>query len=122
MAVLELILKSAASDAAKGKVYECDNKASWHPTLHTINMHHHPATAWRKLYPANADTSWYELLPLCGICHDEYHTLANIYVYLGGPPPYVVLRTFSLYVRAKVAAAWVKRPVPKPPYTLPHAA
>ena len=97
----------------------CANSAGWHPTLWVVQRHHHPALSWRReLLRADpdCDTSWWRLDGECGLCHDAEHTLLNMYVRAGGPPPWDVRRTFGLYVRAKVDEAWRRRP-PVTPYT-----
>lgn len=98
-----------------GAVVHCDNGASWHPTMHTHQDHHHPPLAWRRLL---TPAPWWRVYALCGLCHDEYHTLLNRYVKLGGPPPYDERRRYQTVVRRWVEEAWVNRPVGRLPYTL----
>lgn len=98
---------------------KCSNTAGCHPTLWAVQMHHHPALAWRReLLNADpkTDTSWWTLEPLCGTDHDQTHALLNMYVRNDGPPSWDIRRTFGTYVRAKVEEAWAKRP-PVTPYT-----
>lgn len=102
-------------------VHLCANGAGWHPTLHARQSHHHPPTAWRKLLLAadpEVDQSWWRIVPLCGIDHDEYHTLLDAHVRARGVPPASVTRTYGRFVRALVAEAWQHRPSDRPPYTL----
>lgn len=99
----------------------CSNPASWHPTLHAKQDHHHPPLSWRTVILAadpNADQSWWTVMPLCGLCHQEYHTLLNAFVHAGGFPPWTTLRTYSPFLRNLVEVAWIKRPNDKPPYTV----
>lgn len=102
---------------ANGETFRCSNPASWHPTMHAKQEHHHPPLAWRSLYDASAARLWWHLIRLCGLCHDEYHTLLNLFIHYDGRPPWALRRSFSPYVSALVAEAWKNRPVPKPPYT-----
>lgn len=97
----------------------CTNGAAWHPTLWATQRHHHPPLAWRReLLKADpdADTSWWTLSPICGLCHDHVHALLNMHVRAGAPPAWDVRRTFGVYVRDNVAEAWRRRP-PVTPYT-----
>lgn len=104
-----------AVELVAGGVAFCSNPATWHPTIHTRQDHHHPPLAWRRtMTPA----SWWRVIPLCGLCHDEYHTLLNRYVKLAGPPPYEERRRYQTYIQRLVAEAWVERPVGRLPYTL----
>lgn len=96
---------------------KCSNPAKWHPTMHTNQKHHHPPLAWRTLLK-DADQSWWVIIELCGLCHDEYHTLLNLYVRYKGTPPLSLLRTYSPYVRALCTQAWENRPVLGTPYTV----
>ena len=101
-------------------VHECTNPTSWHPTLHCHQKHHHPPLSWRRdilAADAEVDQSWWRIVPLCGLCHDEYHTLLNAHVRVAGVPPYVDRRTYSLFVQRLVAEAWARRPPGKPPWT-----
>jgi hypothetical protein len=103
---------------AKAPVF-CANPASWHPTLWVVQQHHHPALSWRReLLKADpdADTSWWTLAGWCGLCHDAYHTLQNMYVRAGEAPSWSVRRTFGVFVRSSVEEAWRRRP-PVTPYT-----
>lgn len=127
---------------AKEPVF-CANPASWHPTLWVVQQHHHPALSWRReLLRADpdVDTSWWTLGGYCGLCHDAYHTLLNMYVRVAAKeqaaaraasalcravnraaleavvPPWSVRRTFGTFVRDGVAEAWRRRP-PVTPYT-----
>lgn len=99
-----------------GAIVFCANPATWHPTMHAHQDHHHPPLAWRKLLPAPAP--WWRIVPLCGLCHDEYHTLLNRYVACGGPPPYAERRRYQSFIQAKVAEAWANCPAGRLPYTL----
>lgn len=102
-------------------IYSCTNGAGWHPTLHTKDDHHHPPQSWRRNILAqepNAAQAWWRIIPLCGICHGEYHTLLNLYVRVGDIPPYAERRTYSPFIRVLVAEAWDRRPGGKLPYTL----
>lgn len=94
-------------------IRQCSNPAQWHPTLHTSNKHHNPPTSWAKLNGATQ-----EIIELCGICHDETHTLLNEYVRAGSLPGWDIRRTYSVFVRQLAQAAWDKRPSNKPPYTV----
>lgn len=101
-------------------VHQCSNPATWHPTLHVHQNHHHPPLSWRRdmlAADAGLDQTWWRIIPLCGLCHDEYHTLLNSYVRNGGWPPYAERRTYSRFIQALVEQAWVRRPSDKPPYT-----
>jgi hypothetical protein len=103
---------------AKEPVF-CANPANWHPTLWVVQQHHHPALSWRReLLKADpdTDTSWWTLGGWCGLCHDAYHTLQNMYVRAGEAPPWSVRRTFGTFVRSSVEEAWRRRP-PVMPYT-----
>jgi hypothetical protein len=89
--------------------------------MHTHQDHHHPPLAWRALM---VEEPWWRIIPLCGLCHDEYHTLLNAYIHalahgLDRPPD---VRTYSAYLRPIVLEAWTHRPSDKPPYTLWGAA
>lgn len=95
-----------------GMIYRCTNPASWHPTLHTINRHHNPPTSWTKLSGGAS-----QIIQLCGVCHDETHTLLNEYVRAGSVPTWEIRRTYSIYVRQLAQKAWDERPNDKPPYT-----
>lgn len=103
-------------------IYKCENEAKWHPTLHTRQRNHIPPTSWRRDILAadpNADQSWWYEADNCGLCHDEYHTLLNRYVKLNGPPPWEEIRTYSYYVRDRVALTWLHRVKDqKMPYTV----
>jgi hypothetical protein len=103
-------------------IYQCANPATWHPTMHCRQQHHHPPLSWRRDMAAAGptDESWWRIIPLCGLCHDEYHTLLNGHVRAGGPPPYAERRTYSLFIQRLVAEAWASRPSTKPPYTEAH--
>lgn len=99
----------------------CANPASWHPTLHTIQRHHHPPLSWRdKLRAANpaVDQSWWKVVPLCGIDHDEVHALLDAHVRFHGVPPWALRRTYSVFARKLAAECWASRPSDSPPYTL----
>ncbi|MCA1569285.1 MAG: hypothetical protein LC798_02975 [Chloroflexi bacterium] len=96
-------------------IHTCANPTDWHPTLHTIQRHHQPPLSWRRAilnYDPEADQSWWRVIPLCGLDHDEYHTLLNAYARADGTPPYAELRTYGLFVRALVAEAWARGRVP----------
>lgn len=100
----------------------CSNPASWHPRLHTKQDHHVPPKSWRlvmlQLNP-DVDQSWWTVEPLCGLCHDEWHTLLNAFVHAKGEPPKSVTRTYSRYLLAQVHQVWANRPPDGPtPYTL----
>jgi hypothetical protein len=97
-------------------IKKCTNPAGWHPTLHMTQKHHHPPVAWRKLMRGTYD--WWQIIELCGLCHDEYHTLLDLHVRFGAVPPGRELRTYSLFIRRLVAQAWADRPPGRPPYTL----
>lgn len=104
--------------------YLCSTGTSWHPTLHMVDKHHHPPLSWRREMVAadpTVDQSWWTVLPLCGLCHSEYHTLLNDYVRRGEPPPWEVRRTYGYYVRDLVWQTWEHR-VAKRPYTYVHPA
>lgn len=99
----------------------CSNGARWHPRLHVVESHHHPPKAWRTVILAadpQADQSWWRLIPLCGICHSETHSIMDAYVHAAGPPAPAVTSTYSRYVRPLAAECWAHRPSDKPPYTL----
>lgn len=98
-----------------GDVAFCSNPATWHPTIHGTQDHHHPPLSWRKLMEPER---WWRIIPLCGLCHDEYHTLLNRYVRLAGPPPYEERRRYQVFIQRLVAEAWTERPTGKLPYTL----
>ncbi|MCA1571982.1 MAG: hypothetical protein LC798_17055 [Chloroflexi bacterium] len=112
--------RGAGIDTARlGAIRRCANPAGWHPTLHTINRHHHPPLSWReKLTEGGDDGAWWRVVDLCGICHDETHTLLNLYVKAGGVPAWSVRRTYSPFVRDLVSEAWAKRPTGRLPYTI----
>lgn len=102
-------------------VHRCSNPARWHPTMHTHQDHHHPPKAFRAVLLAadpGVDQSWWKVIPLCGLDHDETHDLLNAYVHARGVPPMSLRRSYSPYVRALVAEAWEHRPSDTPPYTL----
>jgi len=89
--------------------------------MHTRQGHHHPPLAWRKIYvseDAREDRTWWRTIPLCGLYHDEYHTLLNRYIKLGGVVGGREVKSYSRYVRTLVKEAWDKRPVTKQPYTI----
>lgn len=110
---------------AKEPVF-CANPASWHPTLWVVQQHHHPALSWRRALlkaDPSTDTSWWTLSGLCGLCHDGYHTLLNMYVRAAASAdpkvraygvPWSVHRTFGVYVRTHVSEAWRLRPAVTP--------
>lgn len=102
-------------------IYKCSNPAQWHPTMHTRQKHHHPPLAWRRVIlnqNGNADDSWWRLIDMCGLCHDEYHTLLNAYVKLGKAPTGPEMRTYSPYIKNLVAEVWKHKPEGKLPYTI----
>jgi hypothetical protein len=94
-------------------IHKCSNPAKWHPTLHTSNLHHNPPRSW-TLDDGKSST----LVRLCGICHDEVHTLYNEYVRRKGVPPWDVLKTYSPYVRELVETGYSLRIPGKTPYTV----
>lgn len=61
------------------------------------------------------DRSWWAILPACGLDHDEYHTLLDGHVRLGGVPDQT---GYSRWARKLVAEAWAHRPAGHLPYTL----
>lgn len=101
-------------------LHQCSNPTSWHPTMHTHQNHHHPPLSWRRelAEQGRVDEPWWATIALCGLCHDEYHTLLNAYVRAGTTPPYEVTRTYSVYLKKLVAQAWERRPQGKLPYTV----
>lgn len=102
-------------------IYVCENPAGWHPTLHTRAGHHHPPLAWRrKLLEADpaVDQSWWRIVSLCPLCHEETHSLLDAHVRVGGVPASMVTKTYGRFIRALVAEAWEHKPSGKPPYTL----
>ena len=101
-------------------IYTCQNGAGWHPTLHVIEKHHHPPTAYRKLLLSadpDVDQSWWRIVGLCPIDHSETHTLLDAHVRAKGVPAGSITRTYGRFVRALVAEAWEHRPT-SPPYTM----
>lgn len=93
-------------------IYTCSNPTE-HPTLHTINRHHNPPKSWTSDNGASS-----KVIPLCGTCHDEAHTLMNEYVRNKGLPSWEVRRTYSRFVARLAAEAWARRPLDRPiPYT-----
>lgn len=95
----------------------CANPASWHPSIHRLEKHHHPPRSWTL---DDGDSS--EIIPLCGLCHNEYHALLNEYVRAAGTPVYEVIKTYSFYIRALVKVTWQNRIEGKTPFTVAHAA
>ena len=110
------VSRFAAEWALAGNITVCSNPATWHPTIHTNQDHHHPPLAWRRLM--TPDPRWWDVIPLCGLCHDEYHTLLNRYVKLGGRPPYDERRRYQTFIQRLVTEVWAERPSGKLPYTL----
>lgn len=103
-------------------IYVCENPASWHPTLHVIEGHHHPPSSWRLLLLAldpDVDQSWWRIVQFCGLDHGEYHTWLDAHVRARAVPPASLGRTYGRYIRSLVAETWEHRPVgPRLPYTL----
>lgn len=93
----------------------CSNPAKWHPTLHRIEVHHHPPKSW-----TNDGGKSSKLIKLCGLCHNEYHALLNEHVRARGIPDWSVRRTYSPYIRKLVAQAWTRRNPTRMPITVAH--
>lgn len=85
--------------------------------MHAHQDHHHPPKAWRAVLEQSppVDRSWWSILPVCGLDHDEYHALLNAYVHAGKTPD---LTGYSRWARKLAAEAWQHLPSDKPPYTL----
>jgi hypothetical protein len=62
--------------------------------------------------------AWWRIIPLCGLCHDEYHTLLDLHVHYNAVPPRSLTKTYSIFIQKLVAEAWAARPEGKLPYTL----
>ena len=90
----------------------CANPATWHPTIHRDEKHHHPPRSWTD---DDGDSS--EIIPLCGLCHNEYHALLNEYVRHNDTPPWEIRKTYSVFIRNLVAEAWKMRIPGKTPFT-----
>jgi hypothetical protein len=93
-------------------IVHCQNPATWHPTIHRNESHHHPPKSWTT---NNGATS--KILELCGICHSEYHALLNEYVRAKGLPTWEIRRTYSPFLRPLVQECWDNRTIGKTPYT-----
>lgn len=109
------------AETHRGEEHICSNPASWHPTLHSHDRHHHPPLSWRRDILAadpDADQSWWAVIDLCTLDHSEYHSLLDSHVRASGVPPYSLTRTYGRFVKALVAEAWANRPPGRPPYTI----
>ena len=101
------------------KTYVCEHpRSSWHPTLHRVEGHHNPPRSW-----TTDDGASSEILTICGLCHNEIHSLLNEYLRHDGTPPASVLKTYRVWYRKKADEAWQRRRTDKPvPYTTAHGA
>lgn len=93
------------------KTYKCSNPAKWHPTLHRTEVHHSPPRSWT---PDDGASS--ELMTICGLCHNEIHSLLNEYVRAEGTPTWSVRRSYGVFFQRAAEKAWEKRG-PRTPYT-----
>lgn len=93
-------------------IYLCTNPATWHPTLHRKEEHHHPPKSWTNDNGVNS-----RIITLCGICHNEYHALLNEYVRVRGVPSWDVRKTYSPFIRNLVTECWDTHIPGKTPFT-----
>lgn len=95
-------------------IVRCDNPAEWHPTLHRNEGHHNPPRSW-----TTDDGASSRVWDICGICHNEIHSLLNEYVRAGGSPSWQIRRSYGPWIRERASEAWVARRTDKPkmPYT-----
>jgi cytochrome c553 len=78
------------------------------PKAFAFQVHHVVPTSWKG---PNTDAN---KVTICGTCHDNTHTLLNLYVKHDGNPPAEEVRKFPKYSQelAKRAIAEVGGPIP----------